>query len=116
MLGSLFKNQDDKDFVSDLFKKVMLHHHKYEDDIIACTPNWESDRIAEIDMILIKIGISEFLEFPSIPVRVTLNEYIEISKDYSTKKSSYFINGVLDKLSKEYTQSKRLVKVGRGLL
>lgn len=116
MLGSLYKNQDDKDFVSELFKKVMLNHHKYEQDIMASTPNWESDRIADIDMILIKMGICEFLEFPSIPVRVSINEYIEIAKDYSTQKSSYFINGVLDKLSKEYIQNKRLVKVGRGLL
>lgn len=116
ILGSLYKNQDDKDFVSELFKKVMLNHHKYEQDIMASTPNWESDRIADIDMILIKMGICEFLEFPSIPVRVSINEYIEIAKDYSTQKSSYFINGVLDKLSKEYIQNKRLVKVGRGLL
>jgi N utilization substance protein B len=116
MLGSLYKNRDDEDFVSELFKKVILNHHNFEDDIIKHTPNWESDRIAEIDMILIKMGICEFLHFPSIPTRVTINEYIEIAKDYSTQKSSYFVNGVLDKLSREYTQSKRLVKVGRGLL
>lgn len=116
MLGSLYKNRDDEDFVSELFKKVILNHHNFEDDIIKHTPNWESDRIAEIDMILIKMGICEFLHFPSIPTRVTINEYIEIAKDYSTQKSSYFVNGVLDKLSREYTQNKRLVKVGRGLL
>ena len=80
------------------------------------TPNWESDRIAGMDMILIKMGISEFLYFPSIPTRVTINEYIEIAKDYSTQKSGYFVNGVLDKLSKEFEKEKRLVKVGRGLL
>ena len=67
-------------------------------------------------MILIKMGISEFLFFPSIPTRVTINEYIEIAKDYSTQKSGYFVNGVLDKLSKEFEKEKRLVKVGRGLL
>ncbi len=116
MLGSLYKNRDDEDFVSELFKKVILNHHKFEEDIRKHTPNWESDRIAEIDMILIKMGICEFLHFPSIPTRVTINEFIEIAKDYSTQKSSYFVNGVLDKLSREYTQSKRLVKVGRGLL
>ena len=116
LLGSLYKNKDDEDFVSELYKKVILNHHKFEEDIIKHTPNWESDRIADIDMILIKMGICEFLHFPSIPTRVTINEYIEIAKDYSTQKSSYFVNGVLDKLSKEYTQSKRLVKVGRGLL
>ena len=116
LLGSLYKNKDDEDFVSELFKKVILNHHKFEEDIMRHTPNWESDRIADMDMILIKMGICEFLHFPSIPTRVTINEYIEIAKDYSTQKSSYFVNGVLDKLSRDYTQSKRLVKVGRGLL
>lgn len=116
LLGSLYKNRDDEDFVSELFKKVILNHHNFEEDIRKHTPNWESDRIADMDMILIKMGICEFLNFPSIPTIVTINEYIEIAKDYSTQKSSYFVNGVLDKLSREYTQSKRLVKVGRGLL
>ncbi len=115
-LGNLYKDADDEQYVSDLFRKAILNHAEYEKDIENKTPNWESDRIADLDMILIKMGICEFLNFPSIPTRVTINEYIEISKDYSTKKSSYFINGVLDKLSKEYTESKRLVKVGRGLL
>lgn len=116
ILGNLYKNEDDEKFVSELFKKVILNHHTYEEDIKTNTPNWEADRIADMDMILIKMGISEFLHFPSIPTRVTINEYIEIAKDYSTKKSSYFVNGVLDKLSKEFEKDKRLVKVGRGLL
>ncbi len=116
MMGSLYKNQDDEDFVKELFTKVMLNHHKFDGDIKDHTPNWETDRIADIDMILIKMGACEFIHFPSIPTRVTINEYIEIAKDYSTQKSGYFVNGVLDKLSKEYIQSKRLVKVGRGLL
>lgn len=115
-LGSLYKNTDDEEYVSELFKKIILNHHKYEEDIKKHTPNWEADRIADLDMILIKMGICEFLNFPSIPTRVTINEFIEIAKDYSTQKSSYFVNGVLDKLSRDYTQSKRLVKVGRGLL
>ena len=62
------------------------------------------------------MGICEFLNFPSIPNRVTINEYIEVAKDYSTEKSSYFINGVLDKISKEFIENKRIVKIGRGLL
>ena len=94
----------------------MLKQQNYEQDIADKTPNWEADRIADIDMILIKMAITEFIEFPSIPTRVTINEYIEISKDYSTSKSSYFINGVLDKISKELTNDKRIVKIGRGLL
>ena len=115
-LGSLYKDEDDAQFVSDLFRKVMLNHTSFEEDISSKTPNWEAERIADIDMILIKMAICEFLKFPSIPVRVTINEYIEISKDYSTNKSGYFINGVLDKLSREYSENKRLEKIGRGLL
>jgi len=115
-LGSLYKDKDDEDFVADLFKKTMLHQHKFEEEIAEKTPNWEKDRIADIDMILIKMAITEFLQFPSIPVRVTINEYIEIAKDYSTSKSSYFINGVLDKISKEYLSNGKMKKIGRGLL
>ena len=115
-LGSLYKDVDDEKFVSLLFKKAILHHTSYEEDIKEKTPNWETDRIADMDMILIKMAITEFLHFPSIPTRVTINEYIEIAKDYSTQKSSYFINGVLDKLSKEFIENKRIVKIGRGLL
>lgn len=116
VLGSLYKDRDDEDFVSDLFRKTVLKQAEYEKDIAEKTPNWETDRIAEIDMILIKMSITEFINFPSIPTRVTINEYIEISKDYSTSKSSYFINGVLDKISKEFVENKKIVKIGRGLL
>jgi N utilization substance protein B len=116
VLGNLYKDKDDEDFVSALFKKTVLKHKTYEQDISEKTPNWETDRIADMDMILIKMAITEFINFPSIPTRVTINEYIEISKDYSTEKSSYFINGVLDKISKEFISNKRIVKIGRGLL
>jgi N utilization substance protein B len=116
VVGSLYKDKDDEDFVSALFRKTVLKHKTYEQDIADKTPNWETDRIADMDMILIKMAISEFINFPSIPTRVTINEYIEISKDYSTEKSSYFINGVLDKISKDFISNKRIVKIGRGLL
>ena len=116
VLGSLYKDKDDEDFVSNLFRKTVLKQAEYEKEISDKTPNWESDRIAEIDMILIKMSITEFINFPSIPTRVTINEYIEISKDYSTSKSSYFINGVLDKISREFIANKKIVKIGRGLL
>ncbi|QNM86641.1 transcription antitermination factor NusB [Polaribacter pectinis] len=116
VLGNLYKDKDDEEFVSELFKKTVLKNAEYEKDITEKTPNWETDRIADIDMILIKMAMTEFLNFPSIPTRVTINEYIEVSKDYSTEKSSYFINGVLDKISKEFIQNKRIVKIGRGLL
>ncbi|MFT4575682.1 MAG: N utilization substance protein B [Polaribacter sp.] len=116
VLDRLYKDEDDQKFVLELFRKVILHHTSYEEEISTKTPNWEADRIADVDMILIKMAITEFLKFPSIPVRVTINEYIEISKDYSTNKSGYFINGVLDKLSREFTADKRINKIGRGLL
>jgi N utilization substance protein B len=94
----------------------MLNHVDFEKEIKDKTPNWDMERIADLDMILIKMGICEFLKFPSIPAKVTINEYVEISKDYSTDKSSIFINGVLDKVQKDFFQSKRMVKIGRGLL
>ncbi len=116
VLGNLYKDKDDEDFVTELFQKTVLKHQEYEKDITDKTPNWETDRIADIDMILIKMAIVEFINFPSIPTRVSINEYIEIPKDYSTERSSYFINGVLDKISKEFIKNKRIVKIGRGLL
>lgn len=116
VLGNLYKDDDDKSFVSELFRKTILNHHKYENDIREKTPNWEADRIADVDMILIKMAITEFLHFASIPSRVTINEYIELAKDYSTNKSGHFVNGVLDKLAKEYLSNNTMVKIGRGLL
>ena len=80
------------------------------------TPNWDTERIAEIDTIVLKMAICELLHFPSIPTKVTINEYLEIVKEYSTAKSSIFINGILDKLVKEFQQDNRLNKVGRGLM
>ena len=112
----LYGNDEDKEFVSELFKKVALHQAEFTKEIDDKTPNWDADRIAELDLILIKMACTEFVYFPSIPVRVTINEYIEIAKDYSTAKSGFFINGVLDKISKEYTVSGKLKKIGRGLL
>ena len=115
-LGALYKDVDDENFVKDLFTKTILKHTEFEKDIAVVTPNWDADRIADIDMILIKMAIAEFLHFPSIPTKVTINEYIEIAKDYSTEKSGYFLNGVLDKLAKNYRRNDQIQKIGRGLL
>jgi len=115
-LRELEVKADDEEFLLDLFRKTVLHQDEFTSEIDAKTPNWDTDRIADMDMILIKMALTEFLYFPSIPTKVTINEYIEIAKDYSTKKSSYFINGVLDKLLKDYNNSGRLKKIGRGLL
>ena len=112
----LYKDTEDKDFVRDLFRKTVLNEKELAKTYDDKTPNWDSDRIAEVDTIILKMAICEFLKFPSIPVKVTLNEYLEIAKEYSTAKSSIFINGILDNLVKELTESKKLVKVGRGLM
>lgn len=115
-LGKLYKDDEDKKFVLDLFRKVVLKHQDFDEDINDKTPNWDTERIAEIDLILIKMALSEFIHFPSIPTKVSINEYIEISKDYSSEKSSFFINGVLDKILKQYNTEKKITKMGRGLM
>ncbi len=114
-LPELYKDEDDKEYAKELFKKTVLNDEKLQLEINGKTPNWDTDRIAELDSILLKMAICEFLNFPSIPVKVTINEYLEIAKEYSTPKSSIFINGILDKLVKEYQNKKMLNKSGRGL-
>ena len=114
-LPALLKDQQDMDFANELLTKTLLNDAKWEKEIEGKTPNWDNDRIAEIDSIILKMAICELLNFPSIPEKVTLNEYLEIAKEYSTPKSSIFINGVLDKLAKEYKATGRMQKIGRGL-
>jgi len=115
-LPKLVKDQDDIVFAKELFKKAKLHEDKLEEELEGKTPNWDKERIAIIDKLIIQLGICEFQKFPSIPVKVTINEYLEIAKEYSTPKSNVFINGILDKLSKEYAENGMLNKIGRGLL
>ena len=112
----LYKDAEDKDFVSDLFRKTILNENDFAKEFIDKTPNWDTERIAEVDTIILKMAICEFLKFPSIPVKVTINEYLEIAKEYSTPKSSIFINGILDNLVKEFQTNNRLNKTGRGLM
>ena len=112
----LFKDNEDKDFVRDLFRKTILNEKELAKEYDDKTPNWDSERIAEMDTIILKMAICEFLKFPSIPVKVTLNEYLELAKEYSTPKSSIFINGILDNLVKELETEQRIKKIGRGLM
>ena len=112
----LFKDNKDRDFVKDLFRKTVLNEKELAKEYVDKTPNWDSERIAEIDTIILKMAICEFLKFPSIPIKVTLNEYLELAKEYSTPKSSIFINGILDNLVKELQTDNRIQKVGRGLM
>ena len=116
LVPPLFKDIADREFGIDLLKKAILNDEKFQQYLIEKTPQWDTERIAEIDAILIKMGITELLKCPSIPIKVTLNEYVEIAKEYSTPKSSVFINGILDTLSKDFTQDGSLKKIGRGLL
>lgn len=116
LLPALLKNEEDMEFAKKLLRTTLLKSEELQGEIEGKTPNWDKDRIADIDGILLKMSIAELLHFPSIPERVTINEYLEIAKEYSTPKSSIFINGILDKLIKEYKASGRLNKSGRGLL
>ena len=115
LIPEVYKNKEDREYALQLFQKVIINEDELSEEIDGKTPNWDQERIAEIDMIILKMGISEFLFFPSIPVRATINEYLEVSKEYSTPKSSSFINGILDKMVKELTKADKLNKIGRGL-
>ena len=115
-LPRLLKDDEDMNFANKLLTKTLLNNSMWEKEIEGKTPNWDKDRIADIDSILLKMAICELLNFPSIPEKVTINEFLEIAKEYSTPKSSIFINGILDKLVKEYKTEGKLKKVGRGLL
>lgn len=115
-ITKLYKDQEDQEFVSLLFKKTVLNEVELAKEYIDKTPNWDAERIAELDTIILKMAICEFLKFPSIPVKVTINEYLEIAKEYSTPKSSIFINGILDNLIKEFQAEDKIKKSGRGLI
>jgi transcription antitermination protein NusB len=112
----LFKNSDDEEFVKVLFRKAIVHAEKCSSLIDKNTTNWEVDRIALMDILVMQLAITEILEFPEIPVKVTLNEYIEIAKYYCTSKSSTFVNGILDNIVKEIRDEGLFNKSGRGLV
>ncbi|MCB0382610.1 MAG: transcription antitermination factor NusB [Psychroserpens sp.] len=115
-LPELFKDDDDRAFGIELLQKTILNQSNFNTEIASKTKNWDSDRITQIDTVLMQMAICEFQKFPSIPVKVTINEYLEIAKEYSTPKSSNFINGILDKIVKEYKAENKFNKIGRGLL
>jgi len=116
VLPKVYKDEDDKEFVKNLFRKTVLNEVELSKEYIDKTPNWDVERIAEMDTIILKMAICELLKFPSIPAKVTINEYLEIAKEYFTPKSSIFINGILDNLVKEFERDNKLSKSGRGLL
>jgi len=116
-LMTLYKDrEDDEQFVKDLLRQTAIRNEETEKLIGDKTKNWEVDRIAMMDVLLMKMAITEILHFSDIPVKVSLNEFIEISKMYSTPKSKIFINGILDKLVADFRRENKLTKTGRGLM
>jgi len=121
-LPYVYKSDDDKDpdsdkeFVIRLFRKTIVNNTELEHMVDQKAHNWDVERIAIIDVLLLKMALAELMEFSNIPVKVTLNEYIELAKVYSTPRSNVFVNGILDKLIVELKESGRIVKTGRGLM
>ena len=111
-----FKTEEDLEFALDLFEKATMQFERNCQTIDSLSGNWDIERIAFMDLIIMSMAITELCEFPSIPVKVTLDEYIEIAKFYSTHNSSIFVNGVLDKAVETLTSRGDIVKSGRGLL
>ncbi len=106
----------DEEFIQELFRETINHYEEFGKLIADNTNNWEKERICLMDMIILKMALTEFVCFPFIPVKVTMNEYIEISKYFSTPKSKIFVNGILDKLAKKLTDAGKIEKKGLGLL
>ena len=115
-LFPMYRSDDDEDYAKRLLRKVILNHAENVKLIEEYTKNWEVDRIASMDILIMELALTEIKEFPSIPIKVSFNEYIEIAKYYSTDQSSTFINGVLDKIIISLRKKNAVVKQGRGLI
>lgn len=115
-LSSLYKDEEDREFTVKLFKKTLEKSEENRKTIEAYTKNWDVERVATMDILIMELALTELTDFPSVPVKVTLNEYIELAKYYSTQRSSIFINGVLDRITKDFKEQGKIVKAGRGLL
>ncbi|MDD4141508.1 MAG: transcription antitermination factor NusB [Bacteroidales bacterium] len=122
-LPSLFKkendsngDEDDRNFCLSLFTKTVMNYDKYKGYVEEKVVNWEIDRVAPMDILILVMAISEMINFPTIPIKVTLNEYIELSKIFSTPKSKFFINGILDNLVVSLQKDGKIIKTGRGLI
>lgn len=111
-----FNNEDDEQFYVKLFRSVTANHIQNTELINDFTQNWDKERIADIDSLILEMAIAECIYFPTIPTKVTFNEYIELSKFYSTKRSSGFINGILDNIIKRLNSENKIKKIGRGLI
>lgn len=107
---------EDRDFIINLFEECIRHNVEYQELIGNKTQNWEPERIAMMDTLIMKMAITEFVNFASVPVKVTINEYLEIAKEFSTPKSNSFVNGILDKILFELKEQNKIRKTGRGLI
>lgn len=107
--------KDDLEFMSMLFKKTIVYKEQFEELIDKHTKNWDIERIANMDMLLMQMALAEILYIPNVPVKASLNEYIDISKEYSTPNSKTFVNGVLDKVIADLRAQNKINKTGRGL-
>ena len=110
------EGDEEEEFCRQLFRKTLSTGADTKERVALVTPNWETDRIAIMDLVLLKMAIAEAIYFESIPTKVTMNEYIELAKFYSTPKSATFINGVLDNLMPKMVEEGKIKKVGRGLI
>ena len=112
----LYKDEEDREFTTKLFRKAINNETENRKIIETYTKNWDVDRVAIMDVLIMELALTELIEFSSIPVKVTLNEYIELAKYYSTNRSSTFINGVLDRITKDFRLEGKILKAGRGLM
>jgi len=116
VMQPLLKDEiDDLEFMSVLFKKTIIYKGQFEELIDKHTKNWDIERIANMDMLLMEMALAEILYLPNIPIKASLNEYIDISKEYSTPNSKTFVNGVLDKIIVDLKEQNKINKSGRGL-
>lgn len=112
----VFMKDDDREFAIELLRASLVNYKRYMDMITANVSNWDSERLVATDMTLIEQGVAEAVKFHEIPIKVTINEYVEISKFYSTQNSKVFVNGLLDTIIQKMTASGEIVKMGRGLI
>ena len=115
-LPTLYDYRDEIEFGQELLNQVVKNYDSLKEHLVGKTPNWESDRIAKIDFIILITSIAELIYFPLIPTKVSLNEYIEIAKEFSSPSSGKFVNGVIDNIVKDLTNKGLIVKKGRGLM
>ena len=112
----VFLKDDDREFAVELLRAAVRGYGRYMDIVVSNTSNWDPDRVVTTDLVLIVQGIAEAVRFPNIPLKVTINEYVEISKFYSTGNSKVFVNGLLDRILRKMVDTGEVVKTGRGLI